>query len=87
MTNTPSVDEARLLPRYRQPGINTPSVSNNHGTANTPASSERTYTASAGGDHQRLRGIPAIGRGVAGAIHNTQPEQTTINRSERNRAA
>ena len=28
-------------------------------------------------DSITLRGIPAIGRGVAGAIHGTNPDQTT----------
>jgi hypothetical protein len=31
--------------------------------------------ATAGGDWRRLRGIPAIGRGVAGAIPGTSPER------------
>lgn len=30
--------------------------------------------ATAGGDERRLRGIPAIGRGVAGAVPGTRPE-------------
>lgn len=34
---------------------------------------ERTYRATAGGDERRLRGIPAIGRGVTGAIPGTRP--------------
>lgn len=29
----------------------------------------------AGGDNKQLRGIPAIGRGVRGAIPGTNPEQ------------
>jgi hypothetical protein len=29
--------------------------------------------ATAGGDERRLRGIPAIGRGVQGAINGTRP--------------
>lgn len=33
----------------------------------------RTAGATAGGDERRLRGIPAIGRGVSGAISGTQP--------------
>ncbi len=32
----------------------------------------RTY-ATAGGDHRKLRGIPAIGRSVQGAIPGTSP--------------
>jgi hypothetical protein len=31
------------------------------------------YRTPPGGDNQRLRGIPAVGRGVAGAIPNTTP--------------
>ncbi len=30
-------------------------------------------TGPAGGDNQQLRGIPAIGRGVTGAINGTTP--------------
>lgn len=37
-----------------------------------PISAPRTR-ASAGGDSRSLRGIPAIGRGVAGAIAGTAP--------------
>jgi len=33
---------------------------------------------SAPADEARLRGIPAIGRGVAGAIPGTNPEQTAL---------
>jgi len=39
-----------------------------------PDLNSRTITrATAGGDERKLRGIPAIGRGVAGAINNTSP--------------
>ncbi len=31
--------------------------------------------ATAGGDERRLRGIPAIGRGVTGAVNGTIPHQ------------
>lgn len=31
----------------------------------------------------RLRGLPAIGRGVAGAIRGTQPEQETLRKLSR----
>lgn len=31
--------------------------------------------ATAGGDERKLRGIPAIGRGVSGAIPNTSPHK------------
>lgn len=33
----------------------------------------KRYHATAGGDERRLRGIPAIGRGVQGAIPGTRP--------------
>lgn len=38
---------------------------------------------SAEGDHARLRGIPAIGRGVTGAIPGTAPEQEAPQRLSR----
>jgi len=34
-----------------------------------------TTRATAGGDERKLRGIPAIGRGVAGAIPGTAPHK------------
>lgn len=34
--------------------------------------------ATAGGDERKLRGIPAIARGVAGAIPGTAPHHTEI---------
>jgi hypothetical protein len=34
---------------------------------------EKRYIASNGGDHLKLRGIPAVGRSVAGAINGTKP--------------
>lgn len=42
-----------------------------------------TSVATAAGDPRKLRGIPAIGRSVGGAIGGTQPEQETVRRSER----
>lgn len=38
------------------------------------AGDERVHVAGTGADHARLRGIPAIGRGVSGAIRGTDPE-------------
>ena len=38
---------------------------------------------SAPADERRLRGIPAIGRGVAGHIPGTQPEQAAMRRPQR----
>lgn len=43
-------------------------------TSDEPIRSARGATA--GGDERKLRGIPAIGRGVAGAIPGTSPHQT-----------
>lgn len=34
---------------------------------------DRVYTTTLAGDERKLRGIPAIGRGVAGAIPGTRP--------------
>jgi len=39
----------------------------------------------AAGDERKLRGIPTVARGVAGAQPGTQPEQETIARDERAR--
>lgn len=38
-----------------------------------PDDLEPVYRTTAGGDEQKLRGIPAIGRGVTGAIPGTSP--------------
>ncbi len=40
----------------------------------------RDGPATAGGDERRLRGIPAIGRGVTGAIPGTDPERAAMRR-------
>jgi hypothetical protein len=37
-------------------------------------------TGTAAGDPKRLRGLPAIGYGVSGAIADTQPERTVLKR-------
>lgn len=37
--------------------------------------SNRTSTATAGGDEQKLRGIPAIARGVSGHIPGSRPDR------------
>lgn len=34
---------------------------------------QQTYRSTAAGDERKLRGIPAIGRGVTGAIPGTSP--------------
>lgn len=40
---------------------------------NPAPTTTNTAGATAGGDNTRLRGIPAIGRGVTGAINGTNP--------------
>jgi hypothetical protein len=42
----------------------------------------KNTAATAAGDPRKLRGIPAIGYGVGGAIAGSQPERETIRRSE-----
>ena len=42
----------------------------------TDSTIERPSYATAAGDQRKLRGIPAIGRGVAGAIRGTSPHGT-----------
>ncbi len=41
--------------------------------------------ATAGGDERRLRGIPAIGRGCAGAINGSDPMRALIQKEARQR--
>ena len=43
--------------------------------AAAPTAGMRDGPATAGGDAARLRGIPAIGRGVSGCIPGTDPER------------
>ncbi len=40
--------------------------------------SGKIYVMGTGADHERLRGIPAIGRGVSGAIMGTDPEREAL---------
>ena len=40
----------------------------------------QVFIAGTGADHARLRGIPAIGRGVTGAIRGTDPERAVLDR-------
>lgn len=42
-------------------------------TSTTPLDLPERHTTPAGGDTTRLRGIPAIGRGVSGHIRGTRP--------------
>lgn len=48
-----------------------------------PGTPMRDGPATAGGDPQRLRGIPAIGRSVSGAIRGTDPEREATRRADR----
>jgi hypothetical protein len=50
-----------------------------------PKLEDRRYATTLGGDHQKLRGLPAIGRGVSGAIHGTSPEQALMAKERRRR--
>jgi hypothetical protein len=50
-----------------------------------PRLQERRYATTAAGDHAKLRGLPAIGRGVSGAIHGTNPEQALMAKESRRR--
>lgn len=45
-----------------------------------PTNPIRHAPATLGGDPRRLRGIPAIGRGVTGAINHTDPERALLRR-------
>ena len=45
----------------------------------------REYRASSGSDRANLRGLPAIGRGVSGAIAGTSPEQALMAKQSRRR--
>jgi hypothetical protein len=44
-----------------------------------------TLPKTADGDPARLRGLPAIGRSVSGAIRETDPERETVRRDEQQR--
>ena len=46
-----------------------------HALNEASATDCRIYVIPTGADHARLRGIPAIGRGVGGAIRGTDPER------------
>ena len=63
----------RILPRYRQPPIH-----HEHHNARqihkAETQPEPIHVSKLPGDPQALRGIPAIGRGVTGAITGTRPE-------------
>jgi hypothetical protein len=41
------------------------------------------HIASNGGDSQKLRGLPAIGRGVQGALHGSNPVEALLAKERR----
>ena len=43
-----------------------------------PAPPKRTAGATSGGDERALRGLPAVGRGVSGAIQGTDPVKAVV---------
>lgn len=57
----------RLTQEQRELRRNLDRIQNGH------LDSNRVSRATAGGDNRKLRGIPAIGRGVTGAIPGTTP--------------
>lgn len=69
------LDEARLLHRYRRHQADLGAAAALHAEAQPHLAELKTARiyAPAGGDFQRLRGIPAIGRGVSGASPGTKP--------------
>ena len=45
----------------------------------------RQYRGSNGADHHKLRGLPAIGRGVAGCVPGTDPVRALMAKQNRRR--
>jgi hypothetical protein len=67
----PLGQHGRRLPRYRPQTESTLEI---HDVEPEPQVNRST----APGDSRKLRGIPAIGRGVAGAINGTTPHLTEL---------
>lgn len=88
MSNSPSVDEARLLPhlRAKAPERQFRYIAPDAELTQTVQLSPR-FAKKLPGDPQALRGIPVVARGVKGAAPGTDPEGETVKRSERRRAA
>lgn len=91
LTSNPSSDDARLLPRFRagssallerqrlerrQAAVLLSVVEDEPEGKPLPLRHELTKP----GDPRALRGIPAIGRAVGGAIAGTQPEREVTRR-------
>jgi hypothetical protein len=51
-----------------------------HETADASVPVKNARGATAGGDERRLRGLPGVARGVAGAMAGTQPHQALRDR-------
>jgi hypothetical protein len=88
--HTDSRDDARLLPHLRDRARLSPRLElertqrrilrEERARAHTEGrdTTMPTRIGAAGGDPVQLRGIPAIGRTVGGAIRQTQPEQAVV---------
>lgn len=68
----------RVLPRYFQRELRASAATR---TPPTPAAPIRTATTPVDGLAGELRGIPAIGRGVGGAIAGTDPFRAAANKA------
>jgi hypothetical protein len=82
-----SVDQARLRPHLR-PVEEQARVFRAEVDRASEAGIDTTaprWKVPVGDDLQRLRGLPAVGRGVRGVIGGTDPEREAIRRDERRR--
>lgn len=82
-----SADEARLLPRLRGGAVDRVRLQRVQAAVllerldrDPDAALPLRHSLTKPGDPLALRGIPAIGRSVSGAIGQTQPEQETVRR-------
>ena len=53
------------------------------GVVDAKAATDSSAGATSGGDERRLRGLPAIGRGVQGAIRGTRPDVALFAKEQR----
>ena len=72
MTPLPPIGEARLNRTLRNHQLHI-TQAQSVARACREAQDTKTYKTTAAGDERKLRGIPAIGRGVTGAIPGTTP--------------
>lgn len=79
-----TVDQARLLPRFRTSASPAP-VAWTEGGAAAPVTPVRGGKIPPGGDPLQLRGIPVVGPGVGGVAPGTHPERTAIRNLDRDR--